>query len=93
MSIYKGEYGVTGVYPSPEVVAIRLFLLKKIHAGEKMDLDTFMAREKKFLNPDYEAKPEDLAETLLKPHEMKFIREIFFRGSGHISVFNHAHSC
>lgn len=82
LSIYKGEYGVTGVYPSPEVVAIRLFLLKKIHAGEKMDLDTFMAREKKFLNPDYEAKPEDLAETLLKPHEMKFIREIFFREPG-----------
>ena len=77
LSLFKGEYGVTGIYPAPEILAIRLFLLKKIRSGEKIDLDAFMRRKKNLLNGDYQPSPEDLAATRLTAGEMKFLRDIF----------------
>ena len=77
LSLYKGDYGVTSVYPAPEILAIRLFLLKKINAGEKIDLDAFMRRETNLLNENYQTSPEDLAATRLSAQEMKFLRDTF----------------
>ena len=77
LSLYKGDYGVTSVYPAPEILALRLFILKKMNAGEKFNLDAFMAREAKLLDKDYRTSPEDLAATGLSPREMKFLRDIF----------------
>ncbi len=77
LSLYKGDYGITSIYPAPEILAIRLFLLKKIHSREKIHLDAFMRREGDLLNPDYQPSPEDLAATLLSSREMKFLRDIF----------------
>jgi len=77
LSLYKGEYGITGIYPAPEVLAIRLFLLKKIKSREKIDLDAFMRREADLLNENYQPSPEDLAATGLSAREMKFLRDIF----------------
>ncbi|MCP4576600.1 MAG: hypothetical protein GY846_09990 [Deltaproteobacteria bacterium] len=77
LSLYKGEYGITSVYPAPEILAIRLFLLKKMNAGEKIDLDAFMKREANLLNPNYRTSPEDLAATGLSALEMKFLRDTF----------------
>jgi len=77
LSLYKGDYGITSIYPAPEILAIRLFLLKKINTGEKMDLDAFMRREENLLNEDYQTSPEDLAATRLSAREMKFLRDIF----------------
>ena len=77
LSLYKGEYGITSVYPAPEILAIRLFLLKKMNAGEKIDLDAFMRRAKNLLNENYRTSPEDLAATRLSAREMKFLRDTF----------------
>ena len=77
LSLYKGDYGVTSVYPAPEILALRLFLLKKINSGERMDLDAFMQREENLLNKDYQPSSEDLAATGLSKAEMKFLRDIF----------------
>ena len=77
LSLYKGDYGVTSVYPAPEILALRLFLLKKINSGERMDLDAFMQREGDLLNKDYQPSSEDLAATGLSEVEMKFLRDIF----------------
>jgi hypothetical protein len=77
MSLYKGDYGVTSVYPAPEILAIRLFLLKKMNSGEKIDLDAFMRREGNLLNENYQTSPEDLAATHLSSREMKFLRDTF----------------
>ena len=77
LSLYKGDYGVTSVYPAPEVLAIRLFLLKKIKAGEKIRLDAFIRREDDLLNKDYRATAEDLAATGLSALEMQFLRDVF----------------
>ncbi|HKI49506.1 MAG TPA: hypothetical protein VKA69_09260, partial [Desulfobacteria bacterium] len=77
LSLYKGDYGVTSVYPAPEILALRLFILKKMNAGEKFDLDAFMGRKAKLLDNDYRTSPEDLAATRLSAREMKFLRDIF----------------
>ena len=77
LSLYKGDYGVTSIYPAPEILAIRLFLLKKIHAREKIDMGAFMRREGDLLNPDYQPSPADLSATRLTAREMKFLRDIF----------------
>ena len=77
LSLYKGDYGVTSIYPAPQILAIRLFILKKINSGEKIDLDAFMERKTNLLNPSYRTSPEDLAATHLSAPEMKFLRDIF----------------
>ncbi len=77
LSLYKGDYGVTSVYPAPEILALRLFILKRMNTGEKFDLDAFMGRKVKLLDKDYRTSPEDLAATGLSAREMKFLREIF----------------
>jgi hypothetical protein len=77
LSLYKGDYGVTSVYPAPEILALRLFVLKKMNAGEKFDLDAFMGRKAKLLDKDYRTSPGDLAATRLSAGEMKFLRDIF----------------
>lgn len=77
LSLYKGDYGVTSVYPAPEVLALRLFLLKKIKAGEKIRLDAFMRRKADLLNKNYRPTAEDLAATALSAKEMQFLREVF----------------
>jgi len=77
LSLYKGDYGITSVYPAPEILALRLFILKKMNAGEKFDLDAFMQRKAKLLNKDCQVSPEDLAATGLSAREMKFLRDIF----------------
>ena len=77
LSLYKGEYGITSIYPAPEVLAIRLFLLKKIKSQEKISLDAFMRREADLLNENYQPSPEDLLDTGLSAGEMKFLRDIF----------------
>jgi hypothetical protein len=77
LSLYKGDYGVTSVYPAPEILALRLFLLKKMNAGEKINLDAFLMRDKNLLNPDYEPTQNDLAATRLSEKEMTFLRNVF----------------
>ena len=77
LSLYKGDYGVTSVYPAPEILAIRLFLLKKINSREKFDLNEFMRREADLLNENYQTSQEDLAATRLTAREMKFLRDTF----------------
>lgn len=77
LSLYKGDYGVTSVYPAPEILALRLFILKKMNANEKIDLDALMRRKATLLDKDHEISPEDLAETGLSALEMKFLRDIF----------------
>ena len=58
LSLYKGEYGITSIYPAPEVLAIRLFLLKKMKSLEKINLDAFMRREASLLDENYQTSQE-----------------------------------
>lgn len=77
LSLYKGDYGVTSVFPAPQILALRLFILKKINAGEKIHLDAFIEREKELLNDAYRPTEDDLAATGLSNEEMQFLRHVF----------------
>ncbi len=89
LSLYKGDYGITSLFPAPEIPAIRLFLLKKIHTKEKIDLDAFIRREKELLDGNYQVSPDDLAATRLSSREMKFLRDIFQNEPGFYRYLNY----
>ncbi len=77
LSLYKGDYGITSVFPAPEILALRLFILKKMNAGEKIDLDAIMGKKVNLLHEEHPISPKDLAATGLSATEMKFLRDIF----------------
>jgi len=76
LSLYEGDYGVTSIYPASEFIAIRLFLLKKIHSGEKVRLSGLMAREDLLHNPAVPPTEQDLQAMNLTPGEVKFLQEV-----------------
>jgi len=76
LSLYKGDFGVASIYPAPEFIAIRLFLLQKIHRTEKMNLKALIDREELLLYPGLEPSQEDLNAMNLKPAELTLIKDI-----------------
>ncbi len=76
LSLYEGDYGVTSIYPASEFIAIRLLLLKKIHAGKKVGLAALMARKNLLRNPEARPTEEDLQAMNLTTPELKLLQEI-----------------
>ena len=76
LSLYKGDFSVTSIYPAPEFIATRLLLLQKIHRTEKLNLKALIDREELLLHPGLEPSKEDLNAINLKPAELKLIRDI-----------------
>jgi hypothetical protein len=76
LSSTGGRFGVMGLYPAPELIAIRLLLLRKIHRGEKIRLGALMKREALLRNKKISPSKEDLRATNLRTDEMDLVREI-----------------
>jgi len=66
LSLFKGDFGVSSIYPAPEFIAIRLLLLQKIDRAEKIDLEALIDRETLLLHPELTPSPEDLDAINLK---------------------------
>ena len=76
LSSTKGRFGLMGLYPSPELIAIRLLLLRKIRRGEKIRLGALLKREPLLRNKKISPSNEDLRATNLRTDEMDLVREI-----------------
>jgi hypothetical protein len=76
LSLYEGDYGVTSIYPASEFIAIRLFLLKKIHSGEKVSLSALVAREDLIRNPAARPTEHDLHAMNVTTEEFNFLQAI-----------------
>ena len=74
---FKGRYLFESVYPSPELVAVRLLLVRKLVDGERVDLDALIRRESLLTDPLAVPSPADRLATGLSVEEFRFLREIF----------------
>ena len=77
LNLHKDEDRHTSIYPSPELIAIRLLMLQKIHRNEKINLKAFIHREKVLTRPNIKPTQEDLAAINLTAEEMQLLRDVF----------------
>ena len=73
---FKGKYRFESVYPSSELLAVRLLLLKKIQRAEKIQLNTLLNRPDLLLGEAAMPTPGDLEAIGLQAAELKLLRDI-----------------
>ena len=82
---FKGKGLQESVYPSEELLAIRLFMVQKIARGEKVRMGHLMVRPTLLDDPWTEPSPTELAMANLNAGELRLLRDViqsepFFRG-------------
>jgi len=77
LNLNKDDSSNTSIYPSPELMAIRLLLIQKIHRNEKINLESFFKREKVLTHPDALPTKEDLEAINLNADEMQLLKDVF----------------
>lgn len=73
---FKGKYNVESLFPSAELLGIRMLLLQKIHRGEKVNLIELVRKKDQLLNPDIGVEDIDLNGTNLSLVEMKLLKDV-----------------
>ena len=68
---FKGRYIYDSLYPSSELVALRVLLLQKIHRGEKADLGALVDQEASLTDPGLKLSDTDWRATGLTLQEVK----------------------
>ncbi len=76
LSLHKDDSAVASLFPAPEFVAIRLLLLKKIHQGEKMNLEAIINRKALLFSPHRHASQNELRAMNLSMDELKILRAV-----------------
>ena len=84
LNYFKGKALQASVYPSEELLAIRLFMVQKIARDEKVRLGSLMAQPALFDDPKTEPLPTALARANLDVEEWRLLRDVvqaepFFR--------------
>lgn len=74
---FKGKYIFDSIYPSPELIAMRLLLLQLLDRGEKMNIKSFFEREHIIFDYEYNPTAEDLHAINLTAGEMQLLKDIF----------------
>lgn len=76
LSSTKGQLGILGIYPAPEVMAFRVLLLQKIDRGEKIHLKALVERKALLFNRKLDPTEQDYEATNLRPDELRLLRDI-----------------
>jgi hypothetical protein len=76
LNLVKDEGRPASIYPAPELMAIRLLLLQKMHRNEKINLKSLLDRKDVLLRPEIAPAGEDLDATRLTAGEMVFLKDI-----------------
>ena len=76
LNLFKGEGIHRSIFPSTELLSIRVMLLQKMNRGEKIGLAELMEKKEQLLNPDVSAEEIDLENTHLLFSEMKLLKEV-----------------
>jgi len=74
---FKGRSGNVSLYPSSEMVALRILLLQKRHRGERIRIETLLDRQSLFLDPNTLPSDADIQATGLQLEEIRFLQDIF----------------
>ena len=73
---FKGQSSFNSIYPSPELIAIRILLLKKIHQGKKVKFQHLFTQERLLIDSGSEPKPKALTAANLTLEELQLLREV-----------------
>ena len=76
MSQFAGNYA-TSLYPATELVALRLFLLKRIQTDRKISLQALLHHQPLLQNPERDATPAELATMNLTRDECRLLQSVF----------------
>ena len=76
LSVYKGIFDFASIYPSPEIAALRLLFLQKIHRREKINLEALIQREKMWTGQSDKPTEDDLKAMNLSADELRLIKDI-----------------
>ena len=86
---FKGRYVFDSVYPSSELIAIRLLILRKLNRGEQVSLSAMRDRESLFQPAAEMPSPADLATMNLSADEFQLLKEVFVSESLYLQYYKH----
>ena len=89
LNLFKGGGIHRSVYPSTELLSIRLMFLQKMNRGEKMGLAELMGKKEQLLNPRLSVDEIDLAGTGLHFSEMKLLKDVIQSEPSFIAYLEH----
>jgi len=73
---FKGRYLYDSLYPSSELVAIRLLLLQMIHRQERARLGALAERQALLMDPQMAPTPSDVDATGMNPQELRLLGDV-----------------
>ena len=76
-NLFKGRYVFDSVYPSSELIAIRLLIQRKLHRGEKVSFTALQEREALLRPQANTPSPEDLKAMNLSAAEFQLVKDVF----------------
>lgn len=89
MNQFKGRRVVDSLYPSAELLALRLFMLSKLARNERINLDAVLAREILFTAANGAPDPTDLAAMQLNSAEFALIRDVIRSEPHFLALLRH----
>jgi hypothetical protein len=78
LNYFKGRAIQESVYPSEELLAIRLFIVQKIAKGEKVRMGNLMSQSSLLDAPLTEPSPVELAMINLDAEELKLLQDVIY---------------
>ena len=76
-NLFKGRYVFDSVYPSSELIAIRLLIQRKLNRGEKVSFTALQEREALLRPQSNMPTQEDLAAMNLSAAEFRLVKDVF----------------
>ena len=76
LNLFKGSYRQKSIFPSTELLSIRVMLLQKMDRGEKVSMAGLMNKKTQLLDSDIKADAIDLGGTNLHLSEMKLLKDV-----------------
>lgn len=74
---FKGQYLFESIYPSTELVALRLLMVQKRSRGEKINLTAVLKRQALFMSPSRQPSSDDIVQTGVSREEIVFLQAVF----------------
>lgn len=76
LNLFKGKRHQESVYPSVELLSVRLLLLRKLHQGQKVNLTKLVRQRDLLINPQVKAENIDSKGTGLNATEIKLLKDV-----------------
>ena len=89
LNLFKGDGVLKSVFPSTELLSIRVMLLQKMNRCEKIGLAGLMGKKEKLLNPRLSADEIDLAGTGMHYSEMKLLKDVIQSEPSFLAYLEH----